>query len=74
VNVQTHRDESLLENSRGFEVPMLTQGGQIPYAGLQGSIKQLVPLQEDINVQRNNPNILDAFKKNPYTQSLQSSA
>jgi hypothetical protein len=33
-----------------------------------------VPLQEDIYVQRNQPSILDAFKSNPYTQSLNSSA
>lgn len=73
-NVQVHRDESLLNNSRGFEVPLFTQGGQIPTADLQGSVKYIVPLQEDINVQRNEPNILDAFRKNPYTQSLQSVA
>ena len=73
-NVQTHRDESLLNNSRGFEVPMLTLGGQAPTAALQGSVKYVVPLQEDIYVQRNEPNILDAFRKNPYTQSLTSSA
>lgn len=73
-NVQTHRDESLLNNSRGFEVPMFTLGGQAPTAALQGSVKQLVPLQEDIYVARNNPGILDAFKKNPYTHSLTSAA
>jgi hypothetical protein len=73
-NVQTHRDESLLNNSRGFEAPLFTLGGQAPSAALQGSVKQLVPLQEDIYVQRNNPGILDAFKKNPYTHSLQSAA
>jgi hypothetical protein len=73
-NVQTHRDESLLNNSRGFEVPMLSLGGQAPSAALQGSVKYVVPLQEDIYVQRNEPNILDAFRKNPYTQSLTSSA
>lgn len=73
-NVQTHRDESLLANSRGFETPLFTLGGQAPTAALQGSVKQLVPLQEDIYVARNNPNILDAFKKNPYTHSLTSAA
>ena len=74
VNVQTHRDESLLINSRGFEAPMMTFGGQAPTADLQGSVKYFEPLKEDVNVQRNNPNILDAFRSNPYTQSLQSSA
>ena len=74
VNVQTHRDENLLVNSRGFEAPMMTFGGQAPTADLQGSVKYFEPLKEDINVVRNNPNILEAFRKNPYTQSLQSSA
>jgi hypothetical protein len=74
VNVQTHRDENLLVNSRGFEAPLMTFGGQAPTADLQGSVKYFEPLKEDVNTARNNPNILDAFRKNPYTQSLQSSA
>jgi hypothetical protein len=73
-NVQTHRDESLLTNVRGFEAPMMTLGGQAPTAAGQGSTKYSVPLQEDINMTRNNPSILDAFRSNPYTQSLQSSS
>lgn len=73
-NVQVHKDESLLNNSRGFEVGLMTLGGQAPTADLQGSVKYFQPLQEDINVKRNEPSILDAFKSNPYTQSLQSSA
>lgn len=73
-NVQTHRDESLLGNVRSFEVPLMTLGGQAPTADLQGSTKYAVPLQEDIYVQRNEPSILDAFRKNPYTQSLSSVA
>ncbi len=74
VNVQTHRDESLLNNSRAFEAPLMTFGGQAPSAAQMGSVKYVVPLQEDIYTQRNEPSILDAFKKNPYTQSLNSSA
>jgi hypothetical protein len=74
VNVQTHRDENLLVNSRGFEAPLMTFGGQAPTADLQGSVKYFEPLKEDINVVRNESSILDAFRKNPYTQSLQSSA
>lgn len=72
-NVQTHKDEMLLNNTRSFEAPLMTFGGQAPSSAQMGSVKYFEPLQEDINVQRNNPNILDAFKKNPYTQSLQSS-
>lgn len=73
-NVQTHRDENLLVNSRGFESPLLTFGGQAPTADLQGSVKYFNPLKEDVYTERNEPSILDAFKKNPYTQSLTSSA
>ena len=73
-NVQTHRDESLLTNVRGFEAPMMTLGGQAPTAAQQGSSKYVVPLQEDIYTQRNESSILDAFRKNPYTQSLTSAA
>jgi hypothetical protein len=72
--VQTHRDEQLLVNARGFEAPLMTFGGQAPTAALQGSVKYVVPLKEDVYTQRNEPSILDAFKANPYTQSLQSSA
>ena len=72
--VQTHRDETLLMNSRSFEAPLMTFGGQAPSASQQGSVKYVVPLQEDIYVQRNESSILDAFKKNPYTQSLNSTA
>jgi hypothetical protein len=39
-----------------------------------GSVKYVVPLKEDVYTQRNEPGILDAFRSNPYTQSLQSSA
>ena len=73
-NVQVHKDESILNNVRGFESPMMTLGGQAPSAAQQGSSKYVVPLQEDIYVQRNAPSLLDAFRSNPYTQSLQSSA
>ena len=73
-NVQTHRDESLLDNTRGFEAPLMTFGGQAPTADLQGSTKYVVPLKQDFYTERNDAGILDAFKKNPYTQSLQSSA
>jgi hypothetical protein len=73
-NVQTVKDENILVNSRGFEAPLKTFGGQPPTSAQMGSVKYYEPLQEDINVQRNQPSILDAFKKNPYTQSLQSVA
>ena len=74
-NVQTHRDESLHNNTRVFEAPLMTFGGQAPSAAQQGSQRYVVPLQQDVYTNRNEqPGLLDAFKKNPYTHSLQSSA
>ena len=72
MNVATHRDESLHNNVRGFEVGMYTSGGQAPTAGNMGSVKYSEPLQQDILVSRNGSEILKAFEANPYTQSLQS--
>jgi hypothetical protein len=52
----------------------MTFGGQAPSAHQMGSVKYVTPLKEDVYTERNAPGILDAFRKNPYTQSLQSSA
>ena len=74
-NVQTHRDESLHNNTRGFEAPLMTFGGQAPSASQQGSQRYVEPLKQDVYTNRNEqPGLLDAFKNNPYTHSLQSSA
>ena len=74
-NVQTHRDESLHNNTRGFEAPLMTFGGQAPSAAQMGSQRYVEPLKQDVYTSRNEqPGMLDAFKSNPYTQSLQSVA
>jgi hypothetical protein len=73
-NIAVSKDESVLTNTRGFEAPLMSFGGQAPTAAQMGSTKYLVPLQEDINVSRNDNSLLDAFRSNPYTQSLQSTA
>jgi hypothetical protein len=73
--VQTHRDESTHVNYRGFEVPLLGRGGQIPTADQLGSVKYDEPVGQNVQLERvSQPGLLDAFKSNPYTQSLQSSA
>jgi hypothetical protein len=74
VNVAVHKDESIFNNIRGFEAPLYNIGGQVPSGAQQGSTRYVVPLQQDIYVERNGPEILDAFKSNPYTKSLQSVA
>ena len=37
-----------------------------------GQTTERVPLKQDVNVSRIENDVLDAFKKNPYTQSLSS--
>lgn len=67
-SAQTKFDmDSVLEGATRFNVPqqvLNTEASQL------GSFRYNQPLQEDVNVERNNPGILDAFKSNPYTQKL----
>jgi hypothetical protein len=73
--VQTHRDESTHVNYRSFESPLLQRGGQAPTAEMRGSVKYDEPVGQSVQMDRvAEPGLLDAFKSNPYTQSLQSSA
>jgi hypothetical protein len=73
--VQTHRDESTHVNYRNFETPLVGRGGQAPTASLQGSVKYDEPVGQSVQIDRVSvPGLLDAYKSNPYTQSLQSSA
>jgi len=73
--VQTHRDETTHVNYRGFETPLVGRGGQAPQASLQGSVKYDEPVGQSVQIDRVTvPGLLDAYKSNPYTQSLQSSA
>jgi hypothetical protein len=73
--VQTHRDESTHVNYRGFESPLLQRGGHAPTPEMRGSVKYSEPVGQSVQYDRvAQPGLLDAFKSNPYTQSLQSSA
>ena len=73
--VQTHRDESTHVNYRSFESPLLQRGGQAPTAAMYGSVKYDEPVGQSVQIDRvAQPGLLDAYKSNPYTQSLQSSA
>jgi len=74
-SAMTHRDESTHVNYRSFEVPLFGRGGQTPTAALRGSVKYDEPVGQSVQLDRVAvPGLLDAFKSNPYTQSLQSSA
>lgn len=68
-SAQTKRDESVLADATRMNVPL-----QIINANSEhiGSYRYNAPLQQDVYVNRNESAILDAYKQNPYTQSLSS--
>ena len=71
-NIAITKDENVLVNSRGFEAPLFAA---TPAHGAQmGSVRYVEPLKQDINMDRNGGEILDAYRKNPFTQSLHSAA
>jgi hypothetical protein len=69
-SAQTKFDmDSILSNATRLNVPqqyMVTSADQL------GSYRYNEPLQQDVNMERNAPSLLDAFKSNPYTQNLNS--
>ena len=66
---QTKKDESILSDATRFNVPM---SAMTPSSEHLGSYRYNEPLQQDINMQRNGNEMLEAYKNNPYTQSLSS--
>jgi hypothetical protein len=70
---KTNKDEGMMVNVRQFVDPanVVTTGTTAHQLGIQ---KFNEPLQQDIQVSRIESPILDAFRSNPYTQSLHSVA
>jgi hypothetical protein len=71
--VKVNKDEDMLVNVRQFVdpaniVPVTSSTQHI------GEYRYTEPLPQDTEITRMDPGILDAFKSNPYTQSLQSVA
>jgi hypothetical protein len=69
--VKVNKDESMLDNVRQFEAA----GNVVPTAAAaqqQGEFRYTQQLPNNAEWERVDPAILDAFKANPYTQSLQS--
>jgi hypothetical protein len=70
-NVAVHKDETVLNNTRGFEAPLFAA---TPAHGAQmGSVRYNIPLKQDVNMERNGGDILEAYRNNPFTKSLSSS-
>lgn len=68
-SIQTRKDESILSAAARIMPP---QSYVTPDAQQLGTYRYNEPLQENINVERNNPDIVSAFNQNPYTQPLNS--
>jgi hypothetical protein len=68
-SIQTKKDESVLSDTFRFMVP---KSATTPDGQHLGSYRYNEPLKQDILVERNHPSTIDAFKQNPYTQSLNS--
>ena len=69
-NIAIHKDETVFNNTRGFEAPLFAA---TPAHGAQmGSVRYTEPLKQDILTERNGGEILEAYRQNPFTQSLAS--
>jgi hypothetical protein len=71
--VKVNKDEDMLFNVRTVE-PAANIVGSASTAEQRGQVNYTMPLPMDAEINRVDPAILDAFKANPYTQSLQSVA
>lgn len=68
-SVQTKKDEDVLSDASRFNSGMVATSKSAQHLG---SYRYNEPLQQDVNVQRNEPSILNAFNQNPYSQKLSS--
>jgi hypothetical protein len=69
-NVMVKRDETLLE--KNYTDPAASHIASPATAEQQGSMRYQEPLNQGIEIDRMHPDLLTAFRSNPYTQSLQS--
>lgn len=69
VNMQIDSERGTLETNRVSQ-PMMASSG--PNLGTHGKISVPQQYNNDINDERINPDLLDAFKQNPYTHTLHS--
>jgi hypothetical protein len=71
--VKVNKDEDMMINVRQFVDPanVVTTGASVQQ---QGTYHFNEPLPQDQEIKNMDPSILDAFRSNPYTQSLTSVA
>jgi hypothetical protein len=68
-SIQTKKDEGVLSDATRFNSGMVSVNAHAEHLG---SYRYNEPLKESAIVDRNHPEILDAFNKNPYSQKLDS--
>jgi len=68
-SAQTKKDESVLSDAARVNSGLVSINAHAEHLG---SYTYNAPLQQDVNIQRNEPGILKAFGDNPYSQKLNS--
>lgn len=68
-SAKNDKDDTRLSEAARFNAPMVSMNAS---AEALGSYRFNTPLQQDINMERNAPDLLSAHRSNPYTQSLSS--
>ena len=68
INIDIRKLESDIINIREMNVEKIYSA--VPGKIEPGQTTEKVPLPQEMNMDRINPDILDAFNKNPYSQSL----
>jgi hypothetical protein len=71
--VKVNKDEDMLINARQFVDPANIVGSAAS-SEQQGVYRFNEPIPQDQQIKNMDPSILDAFRSNPYTQSLTSVA
>jgi hypothetical protein len=64
---QTKKDETVLSEATRFMSPVVATNSSSEH---MGSYRYKEPLQQEIDSQRNHPEILSAHQSNPYAQKL----
>jgi len=68
-SAQTNKDETVLSDATRFNTGLVSINADAQH---MGSYTYNAPLKQDVYTERNGPEVIAAFKNNPYSQSLSS--
>jgi hypothetical protein len=68
-SAQTNKDETVLSDATRFNTGLVSINADAQH---MGSYSYNAPLKQDVYTERNGPEVIAAFKNNPYSQSLSS--